>query len=103
MDASTDSIGLTVVTDAKDVYDKGSSDTHSYGSQKSLAFTVAWIRGMLQRASTSLRWTSTENMFVDAGTKDMDLAHVQRILDDRLARRCLAAAPDHPERVYRLA
>ena len=103
MDASTDSIGLTVVTDAKDVYDKGSSDTHSYGSQKSLAFTVAWIRGMLQRASTSLRWTSTENMFVDARTKDMDLAHVQRILDDRLARRCLAAAPDHPERVYRLA
>ena len=82
MDASTDSIGLTVVTDAKDVYDKGSSDTPSYGPQKSLAFTVAWIRGMLQRANTSLRWTSTENMFVDAGTKDMDLAHMQRILDE---------------------
>ena len=82
VDASTDSIGLTVVTDAKDVYDKGSSDTPSYGSQKSLAFTVAWIRGMLQRANTSLRWTSAENMFVDAGTKDMDLDHMHRILDE---------------------
>eukprot|EP00435_Cladocopium_sp_Y103_P060222 s2032_g22.t1 len=31
VDASTDSVGLTVVTDAKDVYDKGTSDTPSYG------------------------------------------------------------------------
>lgn len=45
VDASADSVGLTVVTDAKDVCDEGSSDTPSYGSQKSLAFTVAWIRG----------------------------------------------------------
>lgn len=36
-----DCIPLAVVTDARDVYDKGSSDTPSYGSQKSLAFTVA--------------------------------------------------------------
>ena len=69
VDASTDAVALTVVTDAKDFYDKGTSDTPSYGSQKSLAFTVAWIRAMLGRANTSLRWTSTENMFVDSGTK----------------------------------
>ena len=32
-----------VVVDAKDVHDKGNSDTSSYGTQKSLAFTVAWL------------------------------------------------------------
>ena len=32
-----------VVVDAKDVHDKGDSDTSSYGTQKSLAFTVAWL------------------------------------------------------------
>ena len=76
-----DSVPLTVVTDAKDVYDKGGSDTPSYGAQKSLAFTVAWIRSMLGRTGTDLKWTSTENMFIDAGTKDMDLSHIHRILD----------------------
>jgi hypothetical protein len=82
VDASTDAVALTVVTDAKDFYDKGTSDTPSYGSQKSLAFTVAWIRAMLGRANTSLRWTSTENMFVDSGTKDMDMEHMHRILTE---------------------
>ena len=80
VDKALDSVGLAVVTDAKDVYDKGSSDTPTYGSQKALAFTVAWIRDALRRPRTSLRWTSTENMFVDAGTKDMDQQHMQRIL-----------------------
>ena len=37
-------IPLTVVVDAKDVRDKGNSDTSSYGTQKFLAFTVAWLR-----------------------------------------------------------
>ena len=66
-----DLIGLIVVTDAKDTYDKGNSDTPSYGSQKSLAFTVAWLRGMIAKPNVALRWTATSNMFVDAGTKDM--------------------------------
>ena len=38
------SVGLTVVVDAKDVHGKANSDTSSFGSQKSLAFTVAWLR-----------------------------------------------------------
>ena len=80
-EVSTDSISMVVVTDSKDAYDKGSSSTPSYGSQKSLAFTVAWIRSMLARCNTMLRWTSTENLFVDCGTKDMDSAHLLRILD----------------------
>ena len=28
----------------------------------------------------SLRWTATDNMWVDAGTKEMDLSHMRRIL-----------------------
>ncbi|OLP96994.1 hypothetical protein AK812_SmicGene20734 [Symbiodinium microadriaticum] len=73
---------MVIVTDAKDVYDKGNSDTPSYGSQKSLAFTVAWLRGMLGRGNTALRWTATENMFVDCGTKEMDGAHMRKILGE---------------------
>ena len=80
VDESLNAVGLTVVTDAKDVYDKGSSDTPTYGSQKALAFTVAWIRDILRRPRTNLRWTSTENLFVDCGTKDMDQSHMQKIL-----------------------
>ena len=80
VDASTDSIPMMVVTDAKDTYDKSTSDTPSYGSQKSLAFTVAWIRSMLLRPNTAMRWTATENMFVDAGTKEMSPDHMHKIL-----------------------
>ena len=81
VDPSLNSVPLTVVVDAKDVHDKGNSDTSSFGSQKSLAFTVAWLRAVLRRPNTRLRWTSTANMFVDAGTKDMDLTHLRSILD----------------------
>ena len=63
---------LNLVTDAKDVYDKGMTDTAAYSSQKSLAFTIAW---------TSLSWTSTENMPVDRGTKAMDTSHLVKILN----------------------
>ena len=40
-----------MVTDAKDTFDKTNSDTPSYGSQKSLAFTIAWLRGMVAKAN----------------------------------------------------
>ena len=47
MDRSLNSVPLTVVVDAKDVHDKANSDTSSFGSQKSLAFTIAWLRAVL--------------------------------------------------------
>jgi hypothetical protein len=77
---SMDLIPLQMVTDAKDNYDKCNSDTPTYGSQKSLAFTIAWIRSMLRRDSTMMKWTATDNMFVDGGTKLMKLDHMARIL-----------------------
>ena len=80
VDCILDTIGLVVVTDAKDTFDKGNSDTPSYGSQKSLAFSIAWLRGMLAKPNVSLRWTETSNMFVDAGTKDMCGAHMRDTL-----------------------
>ena len=80
IDRSLNSVPLTVVVDAKDVHDKGNSDTSSFGSQKSLAFTVAWLRSVLKRPNTSLRWTSTSNMFCDAGTKYMDVTHLRETL-----------------------
>ena len=79
-DVSTNMVPMTAVVDAKDVHDKGNSDTASYGSQKSLAFTVAWMRSVLKRPSTGLKWTAAENMWVDAGTKEMDLTHLRTIL-----------------------
>ena len=80
--ASLDSVPLTVVTDAKDVFDKGNSDTPSFGSQKSLAFTVSWLRSTLRRPNTALRWTATENMLIDALTKDMDPSHLHKVLEE---------------------
>jgi len=61
----------------KDVHDKGNSDTTGYGSQKSLAFTVAWMRSVLRKPNSSLKCAATENMWVDAETKEMDLSHMQ--------------------------
>ena len=80
VDAVLETVPLVVVTDAKDVYDKNTSDTPSYGSQKSLAFTVAWLRNLLRREGTKLKWTSTENTWVDGGTKDMNLDHMHKII-----------------------
>ena len=79
-DEVLDSIPHVQITDAKDLYDKGNSDTATYGAQKSLGFTIGWVRATLARAATSLKWTSTDNMFVDCGTKDMDESYLHRIL-----------------------
>ena len=57
---SMDLIPLQMVTDAEDNYDKCNSDTPMYGSQKSLAFTIAWIRSMLRKDSTEMEWTATD-------------------------------------------
>lgn len=75
-----DEVKLITVVDAKDVFDRGSSDTSSYGSQKSLAFTVAWLRAQLRSPGVDLKWTATSNMFADAGAKDMDVDHLHSIL-----------------------
>ena len=74
-------VPLCAVTDAKDVFDKSNSDTPTYGAQRSMAFSVCWMRCTLAMPNTSLKWTATENMFVDCGTKEMDVQHLHRILE----------------------
>lgn len=64
-------VPLVGVTDAKDTCDRISQDT-GFGTQKSLCFTAAKIRQTLRRPNTTMRWTPTANMFVDAGAKWMD-------------------------------
>ncbi|CAK8990108.1 unnamed protein product [Durusdinium trenchii] len=78
-DEILEAVPFVQITDAKDLFDKGNSDTATYGAQKSLGFTIGWIRATLARACT-LKWTSTSNMFVDCGTKDMDESYLHRIL-----------------------
>ena len=92
-DASLCRVPLTVVVDAKDVHDKG----RIMRSQKSQAFTVAWMRSALRRPGVCLRWTATENMFVDAGTKDMDLKHLRQVMTS--SKWCVTYAPDFVKQV----
>ena len=77
---SIDKVPCTAVVDAKDTHDKCVSDTSSFGSQKSLAFTIAWLRQQFRRPGMSLRWTATENMLVDSLTKDMSTQHFRDVL-----------------------
>ena len=90
-------VKLTAVVDAKDVHDKSNSDTATFGSQKSLAFTITWMRSVLRQSNTALKWTSTENMWVDGGTKDMDLSHMRRIM--QAGRWSISFSPDFVKQV----
>ena len=73
-------VPLLGVVDAKDVYDRTDSDAGSWGTQKSLVYTVAALRQVFRRPNSAIRWTATQNMFCDAGTKDMDCSHMRKIL-----------------------
>ena len=72
VEASNNAIPMILVVDAKDLFDKSTSDTPSYGGQKSLAFTISWIRSQLRRPNVEIKWTATQNMLIDCGTKEMD-------------------------------
>ena len=91
------SVPLTVVVDAKDMHDKGNRDTSSYRTQKSLAFTVAWLRSVLRRPYTAWKWTATENMWVDGGTKDMDLTHMRTTM--KQGEWCVTYSPEFVKQV----
>ena len=45
-----------------------------------MAFSIAWMRSILRLPNSCLKWTSTENMWVDGGTKEMDLTHMRAIM-----------------------
>ena len=96
---SMEAVKLQIVVDAKDVFDKSNSDTSTYGAQKSMAFTIAWMRSQLRRPNTSMKWTSTENMWVDGGTKLMDLSHMRKIMKSGCW--CVSYCPTFVKQVYK--
>ena len=98
-DVSMNAVKMTGVVDAKDVYDKVNSDTASFGSQKSMAFTIAWLRSLLRRPNTALKWTATSNMFADAGTKQMSLEHLRKIL--AAGTWSISYSPEFQKQVYK--
>ena len=60
----------TVVTDARDVYDRLSKETGGLPEQKALTMEIAGIREWMVATSAELRWTADENMINDGLTKD---------------------------------
>ncbi|CAE7480196.1 unnamed protein product [Symbiodinium sp. CCMP2592] len=73
------SVPLVAVTDAKDVHDRCSNDL-GFGAQKSLVLTLASLRQQLREPNTAMRWTHTDNLFVDGGTKEMDSGALRTVL-----------------------
>ena len=61
---------------------RGPQTHHPSEVRKGLCFSIAWIRTELAKERTDLKWTNTENMFVDCGTKEMPADHVHRILSE---------------------
>lgn len=92
-------VPLVGVTDAKDTYDRVTHDT-GFGTQKSLAFTIAALRQQLRRPNT-FRWTSASNMWVDAGTKLMDTTHIRRVLQQ--GRWSIEFAPEYVKQTSKKA
>ena len=74
-------VRCVAVVDAKDTHDKVTKDSGGHGAQKSLAYTVGWLRQVVSRPNIRVRWTATENMIVDAMTKDMDRTHLQKTIE----------------------
>ena len=72
-------VPMVGVTDAKDVFDRVTQDV-GFGTQKSLMFSIANLRQQLKRPNTQYRWTATDNLFVDGGTKLMSSDHLRQTL-----------------------
>ena len=72
----------TVVTDARDVYDRLAKETGGILEQKALTMEIAIVREWLLASGAILRWTADENMIGDGLTKDVERSrhHLARIL-----------------------
>ena len=59
-----------IVTDARDVYDKVSTEKGGLPQQKTLALEMGTIRECLVNSGPLIRWTADENMIMNGLTKD---------------------------------
>ena len=58
------------MTDARDVYDKVSTEKGGHSQQKALTREIATIREWLGKSGVQIRWTTDENMIINDLTKD---------------------------------
>ena len=72
----------TVVTDARDVYDRLAKETGGLPEQKALTMEIAIVREWLLESGATIRWTADENMIGDGLTKDKQASrqHLCRII-----------------------
>ena len=76
-----ESVILLNVTDAKDSFDRVTSDKNSLGTRRSLALTMAWLKQQFRQRNVFCRWTDTSNMLADPLTKGMDATHLVKMLE----------------------
>ena len=60
----------TIVTDARDVYDRVSTEMGGLPQQKAVTLESATIRKWLVNSGALIRWTAHENMMMNGLTKD---------------------------------
>ena len=61
----------TIVTDARDVYDKVSTEKGGLPQQKALTLEIAIIEECLVTPGAEMRWTADEKMIMNGLTKDI--------------------------------
>ena len=74
----------TIVTDARDVYDKISTEKGGHPQQIALILEIATIREWLVNSGALIRWTADENMIMNGLTKDHKESrqHLVRVLQN---------------------
>jgi len=81
LEQALETVPFMLVTDAKDSYDKVVSDKNTLGTRRSLALTLAWLKQQFRGKNILCRWTDTSNMLADPLTKNMDPAHLVKMLN----------------------
>ena len=75
----------TIVTDARHVYGKLSTEKGGLPPQKALTLEIATIRELLVNSDAQIRWTADENMIMNGLTKNNKESrqHVSRVRQQR--------------------
>ena len=74
----------TIVIDARDVYDKVSTEKGGLPQQKALTLEIATIRERLVSADAQMRWTADEHMIMNGLTNGHKESrqHLARVLQN---------------------
>ena len=77
-------LSKTIVTDARDLHDKVSTEKEGLPQQKAPTLEIATIREWLVNSRALIRWTADENMTMNGLTKDHKESrhHLARVLQN---------------------